>query len=89
MILWEGYYEPLLTYKHENPDEPIIIMLEFAKGQSLSIVGVYLPEPVFTHGQLYVAVSRVKSKRGLKIICLDFDGKPWKYTTNVIYKEVF
>ncbi|KAL8531843.1 hypothetical protein ACS0TY_008446 [Phlomoides rotata] len=59
------------------------------QGQSLSIVGVYLPKPVFTHGQLYVAVFRVKSKRGLKILCLDFDGKSCKHTTNVIYKEVF
>ncbi|RYR52186.1 hypothetical protein Ahy_A06g027106 [Arachis hypogaea] len=32
-------------------------------GQTLSHVGLYLPKPVFTHGQLYVALSRVKSKR--------------------------
>ncbi|KAL8474536.1 hypothetical protein ACS0TY_031115 [Phlomoides rotata] len=60
-----------------------------SQGQSLSTMGVYLPKPVFTHGQLYVAVYRVKSKRGLKIICLDFDGKPYKHTTNAVYKEVF
>ena len=30
-----------------------------AQGQTLERVGIYLPEPCFTHGQLYVAASRV------------------------------
>ncbi|XP_022014897.1 ATP-dependent DNA helicase pif1-like [Helianthus annuus] len=36
-----------------------------SQGQSLSRVGLYLRQPVFTHGQLYVALSRVKSRDGV------------------------
>ena len=58
------------------------------QGQTLSQVGLYLPKPVFSHGQLYVALSRVKSKQGLKVLCLDREGNYSNSTTNVVYKEV-
>lgn len=35
-----------------------------SQGQTLSAVGVYLKRPVFTHGQLYVTISRVTTKQG-------------------------
>ena len=59
-----------------------------SQGQSLSKVGLYLLRPVFTHGQLYVVVSRLKSKKGLKVVVCDQDGNVSKTTTNVVYKEV-
>ncbi|GJS91564.1 ATP-dependent DNA helicase PIF1-like protein [Tanacetum coccineum] len=45
-----------------------------SQGQTLSKVGLFLQRPVFSHGQLYVAVSRVKTKKGLKVLCCDKDG---------------
>jgi ATP-dependent DNA helicase PIF1 len=60
-----------------------------SQGQSLDCVGLFSPNPVFSHGQLYVAVSRVKSKKGLKILILDEHKKPTNITTNVVFKEVF
>ncbi|KAG5051971.1 hypothetical protein JHK87_004169 [Glycine soja] len=57
------------------------IMLSYAmtinksQGQSISSVGLYLSKPVFSHGQLYVALSRVKSKKGLRILIHDQNKK--------------
>ncbi|XP_071740370.1 uncharacterized protein [Rutidosis leptorrhynchoides] len=59
-----------------------------SQGQSLTNVGLYLRKPVFTHGQLYVAVSRVTSKKGLKVLILDKEGRSSNTTKNVVYKEV-
>lgn len=58
------------------------------QGQSLKIVGVFLKEQVFTHDQLYVALSRVSSNKGLKIITCDHEGKPFSYTKNSVYEDV-
>ena len=65
-----------------------------AQGQSLSQVGVYLPNPVFSHGQLYVALSRAGAKHRTKIFIKNvkdiqgkFPGKQGFYTKNVVYAE--
>jgi len=61
-----------------------------SQGQALSKVGLYIPDPVFTHGQLYIVVSKVKKKKKwLKMLILDEDGDVTSITTNVVYKEIF
>ncbi|PNY08607.1 ATP-dependent DNA helicase PIF1 [Trifolium pratense] len=60
-----------------------------SQGETLTNVGLYLPKPVFSHGQLYVVVSRVKSNRGLKILALDDNGRACNITKNVVYQKVF
>ena len=61
-----------------------------SQGQTLEKVGVYLPKPVFTHGQLYTACSRVTSKSGLKIQIVKGknDKSPDTVTKNIVYKEI-
>ncbi|XP_058786723.1 uncharacterized protein LOC131661242 [Vicia villosa] len=72
---------------------PIIVSyamtINKSQGQSLDYVGLYLPRNVFSHGQLYVAISRVKSKNGLKILIHNKDNEAADTTTNVVFKEVF
>lgn len=59
-----------------------------SQGQTLSVIGVYLKRPVFTHGQLYVAISRVMTKQGLKILIENEQGICTDETKNVVYREV-
>lgn len=60
-----------------------------SQGQSLDWVGLYLPKDVFSHDQIYVALSRVTSKKGIKILAHDENKVAKLTTTNVVFKEVF
>jgi ATP-dependent DNA helicase PIF1 len=41
-----------------------------SQGQTIPNVGVYLPAPVFSHGQLYIAMSRATARTNFKILAL-------------------
>ncbi|XP_035842029.1 uncharacterized protein LOC110923677 [Helianthus annuus] len=82
-----------IPFKLQRRQFPIAVCFAMtinkSQGQSLSKVGLFLKQPVFTHGQLYVAVSRVKSMDGLRMLILDVEGNVTNKTTNVVYKEIF
>ncbi|KAK9740767.1 hypothetical protein RND81_03G058500 [Saponaria officinalis] len=57
--------------------------------QSLKQVDIYLLQPVFSHGQLYVVASRTTSPEGLKFYIDDKKQVYNGHTRNIVYKEVF
>ncbi|XP_020186773.3 uncharacterized protein [Aegilops tauschii subsp. strangulata] len=62
----------MFPFKFKRKQFPIrlsfAMTINKAQGQTIPIVGVYLPNPVFSHGQLYVALSRATAKRNIKIL---------------------
>jgi ATP-dependent DNA helicase PIF1 len=82
-----------IAFKFQRRQFPLAVCFAMtinkSQGQSLSRVGLFLKRPVFSHGQLYVALSRVKSRDGLKLLIVDEDGNLTNRTSNVVYKEVF
>ncbi|KAL3623920.1 hypothetical protein CASFOL_032736 [Castilleja foliolosa] len=82
-----------IPFKFQRRQFPIMISyamtINKCQGQSLSNVGLFLQKPVFSHGQLYVAVSRVTNRKGLRILVCDQDNAALNMTDNVVYKEVF
>ena len=56
-----------------------------AQGQTLDMVGVYISREFFSHGQLYVALSRVGDMKSVRIL---FKKENQHHVKNVVYKEV-
>ena len=60
-----------------------------SQGQTLSTVGIYLSKQVFCHGQLYVALSRVTNRNGLKVLIDESECQGQSKAKNIVYKEIF
>lgn len=72
-----------------------VMTINKSQGQTFEKVGIYLPNPVFAHGQLYVAFSRTRS---FARVFIHVEERPTQgrllpdideiYTKNVVYREV-
>jgi hypothetical protein len=82
----EGDLPFLLTRKQFPIRLCFTMTVNKSQGQSLSTVGVDLRTSAFTHGQLYVALSRITSLNGLTLL---FSEDNLQGTTdNIVYPEV-
>ncbi len=80
---------PFNMTRLQFPVRPCFSMsINKAQGQSMDTIGIFLPEPVFAHGQLYVAFSRVRTHKMLYVCLGDDDNSKKGITHNIVYPSV-
>ena len=62
------------------------MMINKSQGQSVANVRLNLQNAVFTHGQLYVGISRVTASQNIKAIWDEKNANA--VTKNIVYPEV-
>ena len=87
-----------LPFSFQRTQFPIIIAFAMtinkSQGQTFRRVGVFLKRPIFTHGQLYVASSRVTSFECLKYYIMEHRGQGQLanddriFTKNIVFREI-
>ena len=87
---------PRITFKETLPSGHTLLRKQFplapayastfhsCQGLTLDCVGIDLTRPVFTHGQLYMALSRVRHRDNMMVLLPD--GQ--ETTTNVTYHDI-
>ena len=79
-----------LTRRQFPIKPPCAMTINKSEGQTLKKVGIYLPQSVFTHGQLYVAMSKVKGCNDLQFALAPPSENSLtitSYTNNVVFKS--
>jgi hypothetical protein len=75
---------PFTLQKHQFPLQLAFTMtINKARGQTMKTFGIYLPKPIFTHGQLYVVLSRATCVNDVFVFCSN-----GRTTTNVVYMKL-
>ena len=66
------------------------ITINKSQGQIIPNVGIYIPRHVFSHGQLYVALSRGVSQNLTKVLIEEgkIEGEDGDFTNIVVFKDI-
>jgi len=66
-----------------------------SEGQTFENVGIYLPQPVFAYGQLYVAFSRGADPNNIFVTIKStttqgklLQDEPETYSKNIVYQKI-
>jgi ATP-dependent DNA helicase PIF1 len=91
--------DTVLPFTLKRRQFPIIpayaITINKSQGQTFDHVGIDLDTPVFSHGQLYVALSRCRNANNVKLNIHNIPqqgqllGDDRQFTRNVVFKEIF
>jgi len=77
---------PFHMTRRQFPVRPsFAITANKSQGQTLKKIGIYLNQDFFSHGQLYVALSRVGSRDSVRLLTA---GQVPGVTNNVVYREI-
>ena len=82
--------EETIGFHMEQKQFPVwlafVMTINKSQGQSVKHIGIDLGNPVFTHGQLYAALSRCTSSANVKVL-FDKDAST-TVTSNIVYKDI-
>ena len=87
--IWLATKDPTLPFEMKRKQFPVKLSYSMtankAQGQTLAKVGIYIAREFFSHGQLYVAMSRVGDANCVKIL---FKKENQFHVQNVVFKEI-
>merc|ERR1711954_284365 len=87
--IWLTTKNPTLPYEMKRKQFPVKLSYSMtankAQGQTLAKVGLYIAREFFSHGQLYVAISRVGNGSCVKIL---YKKENKFHVENVVFKEI-
>ena len=87
----ENVHLPFVMIRRQFPVRlSFAITINKAQGQTIPTVGIYLPDHVFSHGQLFMALSRGVSQSTTKLLVQKgtIPKEEGVHTRNIVYKDV-
>lgn len=97
-LVFQTNYDTTLPFQMIRRQFPVMlafaVTIDKAQGQSFDHVGIYLPESVFSHGQLYSALARGRRQVATKVFVKDrfYQGRLHNndetVTRNVINEQI-
>ena len=87
--IWLHSQDAILPFEMKRKQFPVRLAYSMtankAQGQTLDFVGIYLGKEFFSHGQFYVAISRVGDPSSVRIL---YKKENSYHVRNIVYREI-